>query len=65
MGDSSMLLSSRIEITVPIDGELDLSSQPKERSSIFLDELVNVYILLHTTASESALEVQLPSSLSY
>jgi len=60
MGDSSMLLNSRIEIIVPTDGELVLSSRPKERSSIFLDELVNVYILLYTTASESSLAEQLP-----
>lgn len=60
MADSSILLNSRIEVIVPTDGEIDLSSQIKERTSILLDELVNVYIFLYTTASESSLEEQLP-----
>jgi len=61
MTESSILHKAQIEIIVPEDDEIDLTSSPRERAFIFLDELINVYILLQTTtSSETALQQQLP-----
>jgi len=60
MEERSMLFNAKIGVLVPTDGDFDLTSSPKERTSIFLDEQIDVYVVLRTAADESILQEQLP-----
>jgi len=60
MEERSMLFNAQIEVVVPKDGDFDLTRSPKERTSIFLDEQIDVYVVLRTAADESILQEQLP-----
>jgi hypothetical protein len=53
----TMLRQAKVEIIVQ---QLQISSSTSPRSLLFLDELVDVHLLLHSTAPEAAVLAELP-----
>jgi len=53
---ASLFHGAKAEVILPQIGALDLQSPSPQRSSVFLDEVLNVFVLLHTTCNEETLK---------
>jgi len=56
---ASLFQGAKAEVILPHVGFLDLQSPSSQRSSVFLDEVLDVFVLLHTICNEETLKESL------
>ena len=56
---ASLFHGAKAEVILPQIGSLDLQSPSPQRTSVFLDEVLDVFVLIHTTCNEETLKESL------
>jgi hypothetical protein len=56
---ASLFQGAKAEVILPQAGALDLQSTSPQRTSVFLDEVLDVFVVLHTPCDEETLKKSL------